>query len=343
MRMAFPNPARYVPYGQLGDQRNIIVDGRAQAATALTLSHWPWNATPAELRRDTSTEIAFAYLERPDLHRQIEIVSNGHFDEDGLLSMFALVAPQTAMNHRQLLIDTARAGDFAVCTSADAARLSFVLAAYADADLSPLPAEIFQGTSCEKVSGLYRSMLGLLPHLLAKPLGQRRYWEEEYRHFKQSQEYLQSGQVSIDEINEHDIAIIHIPAELPARTVRRYLECWSRPVHPFAVHNQTDCNRLVWLQGRSIEAQYRYESWVELATRRTSLRVDLTALAARLNTTESSRGRWEFEGVNEVAPRLHLRGAHETTIDIETFIEELVQHLNAEPAAWDPYRKPEDR
>lgn len=343
MRMVLPNPARYVPYGQLGAQRNIIVDGRAQAATVLTLSHWPWNATPAELRRDTSTEIAFAYLERPDLHRQIETVSNGHFDEDGLLSMFALVAPQTAMNHRQLLIDTARAGDFAVCTSADAARLSFVLAAYTDADLSPLPAEIFQGTACEKVSALYRSMLGLLPHLLAKPLGQRRYWEEEYGHFKQSQEYLQSGQVSIDEIKEHDVAIIHIPADLPARTVRRYLKCWSRPVHPFAVHNQTDCNRLVWLQGRSIEAQYRYESWVELATRRTSLRVDLTALAARLNKFESSRGRWEFEGVNEVAPRLHLRGVRETTIAAETFIAELVHYLDTEPAAWDPYRKPEDR
>jgi hypothetical protein len=343
MCTALPNPARYVPFGQLGDQPNIIVDGRAQSATVLTLSHWPWNATPSELRRDTSTEIAFAYLERPDLHQQVEIISNGHFDEDGLLSMFALVAPDIAMNHRQLLIDTARAGDFGTCTSADAVRLSFVLAAYADAGLSPLPASVFEATACEKVSGLYRSMLSLLPSLLDDLPGQHRYWTDEYRHFEQSQEFLQSGQVSIDEINAHDIAIIHIPADLPGRTVRRYLQCWNRPVHPFAVHNQTNCNRLVWLQGRSIEAQYRYESWVELATRRTSLRVDLTGLATRLNTTESSGGKWEFEGVNEVAPRLHLRGAKETTVDAETFIAELGQYLDSEPAAWDPYRKPEDR
>jgi hypothetical protein len=186
-------------------------------------------------------------------------------------------------------------------------------------------------------------MLSLLPSLLDDLPGQHRYWMDEYRHFEQSQEFLQSGQVSIDEINAHDIAIIHIPADLPGRTVRRYLQCWNRPVHPFAVHNQTNCNRLVWLQGRSIEAQYRYESWVELATRRTSLRVDLTGLATRLNTTESSGGKWEFEGVNEVAPRLHLRGAKETTVDAETFIAELGQYLDSEPAAWDPYRKPEDR
>jgi hypothetical protein len=58
---------------------------------------------------------------------------------------------------------------------------------------------------------------------------------------------------------------------------------------------------------------------------------------------ESSGGNWEFEGVIEVAPRLHLRGVSETTIDVETFIAELVQYLDSEPVAWDPYRKPEDR
>ena len=109
-----PVPVKYHPYGLLGDQPNIIVDGKAQRATVLTLSHWPWNDTPAPLLRDTSTAIVFAYLDAPEWHVPIGLVSNSHFDEDGLLSMYALVNPADALPRRDLMIATSRAGDFAL-------------------------------------------------------------------------------------------------------------------------------------------------------------------------------------------------------------------------------------
>ena len=78
----------YRPYGELTDTPHIVVDGSAQAGTILTLSHWPGAATPDALRRDLSAEIAFAYLDHPELRVDAEFVTNNHFDQDGLVAAF---------------------------------------------------------------------------------------------------------------------------------------------------------------------------------------------------------------------------------------------------------------
>ena len=103
---------RFVPYEALGDLSNIIVDGSANAHTVLTLSHWPASGTPAALSGDTSTAIVFNYLEAPAFHVEAAAVSNNHFDEDGLLGIFALLTPDEALKRRDLMLDVASAGDF---------------------------------------------------------------------------------------------------------------------------------------------------------------------------------------------------------------------------------------
>jgi hypothetical protein len=339
MSKSLPLAAQYCPYSELGDQPNIIVDGKSQRATTLTLSHWPWNSTPPELLRDTSTDIVFAYLDAPEYHQDIPIVSNSHFDEDGLLSMYGLVDPVNALKHRELMIGTSRAGDFSIYTDPDAAKLSFVLAAYADPAISPLPASVFAGSDADQIEGLYTRMLEELPGLLENIPGKQEYWEEEYSHLQASEAAIQLGEVVIDEVPELELAIVHIPESMPVRTVRRYLTRWQRSVHPFAVHNVTQCSRLVWIKGASIEAQYRYESWVQIASRRPAKRVDLTGLAEQLGVLETAGGSWQFEGVNEVAPRLYLQGSCQSSIEPEVFVEHLSEWLRTQPAAWDPYNK----
>ncbi len=334
-----PAPARYCPYSQLGDQPNIVVDGQAQRATQLTLSHWPWNSTPDGLLRDTSTDIVFAYLDRPDLHVDIPLVSNSHFDEDGLLSMYGLVDPANALRHRELMIGASRAGDFAIYSDPNAAKLSFVLAAYADPATSPLPAEVFKGSAPAQIAGLYTLMLKELPALLDDIPGQRQHWEAEFEHLQASEKAIADGHVVIDEVLELELAVVRIPADMPVRTVRRYLTRWQRSVHPFAVHNITDCTRLVWLKGESIEFQYRYESWIQLASRRPAQRIDLTGLAEQLGNLETGGGQWLFEGVNEVAPRLRHQGSCRSSVSADTFMERLVDWLRTQPPAWDPYNK----
>ena len=331
--------ARYCPYSQLGDQPNIIVDGKAQRSTVLTLSHWPWNSTPAELLRDTSTDIVFAYLDAPEQHRDIPLVSNSHYDEDGLLSMYALVKPEHALAHRDLMIGASRAGDFAIYSDPEAAKLSFVLAAYADPELSPLPAAVFSNNDAEQVAGLYTHMLEALPELLEDIPAQQRFWEGEIAHVQESEAAITEGRIVIDEVPELELAIIHIPTDMQPRTVRRYLTRWQRSVHPFAVHNTTQCSRLVWIKGDSIEFQYRYESWVQLASRRPAQRIDLSGLAEQLGNLETAGGSWEFEGVNEVAPRLRLAGSCRSSLGAEKFLALLSEWLRTQPPAWDPYNR----
>lgn len=341
MNKALPIPAQYCPYSRLGEQPNIIVDGSSQKATVLTLSHWPWSPTADELLRDTSTDIVFAYLDSPEHHRNIELVSNSHFDEDGLLSMYALVDPENALRYRKLMIGASRAGDFAIYSDIEAAKLAFVLAAYADPEISPLPHEIFAGTDAEQVAGLYTHMLAVLPDLLADIPAGEQFWRAELTHLRASEAAIDAGEVVIDEIPDLDLAIVRIPEAMPVQTVRRYLRRWQRSVHPFAVHNVTQCSRIIWLKGASIEFQYRYESWVKLASRRPALRVDLSGLASSLSDIETAGGEWVFEGVNEVAPRLRVRGSCQSSIDPDKFIALLSEWLTNQPAAWDPYNKPD--
>ena len=125
---------RFVPYHQLDTSPNIIVDGAAGTGTILTLSHWPKSGTPTNLKRDTSAEIVFAYLDSPSSHVHADIVSNNHFDEDGLVGIFTLVDPVTAEKNRDLLLDAASAGDFGVFKRREAARISFTISAYANPD-----------------------------------------------------------------------------------------------------------------------------------------------------------------------------------------------------------------
>lgn len=336
-----PPPVQFCPYSFLEDQPNIIVDGKEQRATVLTLSHWPWNKTPRELLRDTSTDIVFAYLDSPTHFVDAGLVSNSYYDEDGLLSMYALVDPEHATQNRQLMIATSRAGDFSICDDVQAAKLSFILAAYADPEISPLPAEVFSGSAASQIHSLYRAMLSEFPKIIGSIEAHEHFWRDELEHWQESEAAIAEGRVVVDELPHLDMAIVRVPGDMPARTVRRYLRKWSRSVHPFAVHNVTQCSRIVWAKGASLEMQYRYESWIQLASRRPLLRVDLAGLAERLTDQEAAGGRWEFEGVNEVAPRLRLAGSCRSSISETEFLEQLCAELKSGPTAWDPYGRPD--
>ena len=134
---------RYLPYAAASSEPNIIVDGTANDRTLITLSHWRRSGAPAELMADTSTGIVINYLDRPDLHVAADVVSNNHFDEDGLVGIYALLEPDAAASRRDLLIDVAQAGDFGVFRSRRAARIAFAISAHADPATSPFPRSLF--------------------------------------------------------------------------------------------------------------------------------------------------------------------------------------------------------
>ena len=98
---------RYIPYGQdLERVPSIVVGGGGNDATALELSQRPGNATPAELKADTSLEIVLNYLRSPqgDAYAgAAEAVSSSRYDIDGLLSLWAVLNPEAALKRAELL------------------------------------------------------------------------------------------------------------------------------------------------------------------------------------------------------------------------------------------------
>jgi hypothetical protein len=56
-----------------------------------------------------------------------DLVSNNHFDEDGLVGIFALKAPSMVEKYRDLLGDAANVGDFGIYRQRDAACIVFTI------------------------------------------------------------------------------------------------------------------------------------------------------------------------------------------------------------------------
>jgi hypothetical protein len=328
---------QFVPYNLTATIPNIIVDGSGNDHTVLTLSHWPKSGSPLELRGDTSTAIVFNYLDAPQLHIEAEAVSNNHFDEDGLVGIFALLQPVVAQRHRDLLVDVAEAGDFGVFERRHAARIAFVLSAYADPESSPLPTGLFNRPYADLASELYVQLLDVLPRLIMGVEDYRRLWESEDAKLTATEELINRGLITVEEQTELDLAIIRLPEELTPQRVHRFTQRRLAECHPFALHNRTTCSRLLLLQGRRAELQYRYESWVQFASRRPAPRVDLSELASELNLEETTGGRWVFDGVDQITPKLHLEGSGETSVPIDTIVKRVEHHLRAGRSAWDPY------
>ena len=108
-------PMKFVPYHLLDGRPSVVVDGSPAPGTVLTVTHWPGYPPPAGIEDDLSAQMAFRLLDRPDLvPSKADAVSNNHYDQDGLVSIYALVAPDDAVPRRTFLEDVAFAGDFAL-------------------------------------------------------------------------------------------------------------------------------------------------------------------------------------------------------------------------------------
>jgi hypothetical protein len=312
---------------------NVIVDGRGNDATVLVLSHWPRNKTPAELKADSSTEIALNYLRSPERERYrqgAEAVSNNHFDVDGLMSLWAVLHPEAALERAELLIDTGECGDFDRWAGERATKVACALYG-----LESLPASsIRQGLSpirdyLERTAYLYQATLPLVPELLDDIDSFEEYWRPEYEKVERSRELFARGEATVQEVADVDLAVFTLPAE----------------VHDMALYEQTDCSRVALvLPDQRYQVRYRYESWVEFQSRPVPPRIDLRPFAEFLMAFEGNPGEWAADEVQRSLPRMRLRGPEGGTspssITPGLFTRQLASYLreNASNAAllWSP-------
>ena len=315
---------RYVPWDELHGEPNIIVDGYPADGTLITLSHWVGSGSPDELADDLSTQIAFRYLDRPDLWVGAEAVSNNHFDEDGLCGIYAVLHPPEAQAAREKIIDVASAGDFGVFSSRDAARVAFALMSYADADRSPLGAEVFGRPYPEQSAALYQECLTKLPDMLAATDRFRPWWKAEDAWLQRDLDRVERGEITIAEMPELDLAIVTLPED-GDDTIES--EAGILGCHQGALHNRTSMFRTLVVRGNRYIVRYRYETWVRYVSRPTMPRVDLSPLAEELTARESGAGRWTFDGNDSLTPKLRITGDDGSSLGRDEFTAAVVEFL----------------
>lgn len=295
------------------------------------MTHWPGYPPPAGIEDDLSAQMAFRLLERPDLvPGEAEAVSNNHFDQDGLVSIYALVAPDDAVQRRTFLEDVACAGDFALCRDRDAARVSMVLSALADDD--DLPADY-----AERTGVLYEDALGRLPELCDHVARHRDVWGDEDATLAASDAAFEDGRAVIEERPDIDLAVVTVAEDTPEAGGHRFSHERISGLHPMAVNSRTERVTLARLRGRRYDVELRYEGWVQLQSRPVRPRRDLAPLAARLQDEETGDAVWLATPVGGLLPRLHLGDGQESSIAPDRFVELLTDHLRTAPPAWDPF------
>jgi hypothetical protein len=297
---------RYLDYEATRTVPNIVVDGSANDATVLTLSHWPGARAPDGLARDLSAEMAFAYLDNPCPHPTAAAVTNNHFDQDGLVSVYALTQPDVAQANRELLIDVAAAGDFATYRDRRAARASIVIAHWSD---------IGWGYS------------EALPHLVAlaiDPDPYRDIWAIEDANLSASERAIAGGAVTISEIDALDLAVVEIDEVEPSRSGHRFAHETFEGLHPMALHNATDRFRILVIHQQRFVYVDRYETWVQYQSRPTLPRRDMRSLAESLSRLDHAE--WTAGSPDELSPIMTHQG--ESALDRDTVVEAVETFLD---------------
>lgn len=323
-----PGPGlRYEPGPTLAGRPHVMVDGAPTTGTVLTLSHWPSTPTPVPLRADLSAQIALRWQRGRRSWPAPGLATVDHVDQDGLVSLHVLVAPEHALAWSRRLVEVARAGDFATFSDRDGARASFALAALGDPDRSPLPPGTFTGTYADRTAGLASELLGRLPELVTRPERHRTLWAEEDAALSDAEAALRGGQVGIEEVPELDLAVVTVAGERGPALATRFMARADAACHPAALHNATGCMRLLISEAGRHQLVYRYESWVRYTSRPVAPRVDLAPLAAALQAEERNGARWTSDGLAALVPRLGTGPGEETSISPERVRALVESHL----------------
>src|SRR5215216_4348860 len=197
----------------------LSVDGTVD--NSIHFSHWEGNATPAELKADTSTEIALNLVAAPNreaLTNGIELVTNNHFDTDGVLSVWTVLTGERALTHRELLIAAAEAGDFSEHSSDDGVRISIAIQGSDQAspnndDGSPL-ARLLAGEEVDDDARAYELVLPEVERLLININDYESLWREGWNSVAAAIESFARGKSSVTEYSDSRISLVALAPEL---------------------------------------------------------------------------------------------------------------------------------
>lgn len=263
----------------------VMIDGHAPGFRMI--SHWPGNGTPEALKHDLTTGSAFLYQEMSDARQRdligdFSVITNNHYDTDGALSLFTFLQPDVAFRHRDLILRTARAGDFAVWGGSDA--LALELAIMSDlGPFLPFTTPPFDDERLGNLSSLYIRTFDRLEARLEKPFALD---DDSMQRFAQVQtdiDRIEAGQgFAVTKYPEDDLAVIETDRPITVFGLRLAAGNLFRIL---LVHPSESGNRYRFC--------FRGESWWDVVSVKPKPRVSLLGLAERLNQLErAEKGVW---------------------------------------------------
>jgi len=278
----------------------LSVDGTVD--NSIHFSHWQGNTTPAEVKADTSTEIALNLVASPnraELTKGIDLVTNNHFDTDGVLSVWTVLTGERALAHRELLIAAAEAGDFSEHSSDDGVRVSIAIQGSDQAspnndDGSPL-ARLLAGENVDDDARAYELVLPEVERLLTNNDDYESLWREGWNSVAAAIESFERGKSSVTEYS--DISLVTLAPELfdgagfsPTKHAAPYTA-----ISKFA-KGALFLIAIPTTGGWFYRLDYPYYSWAETVVRPRIERRDLTNALELLNSREGNRdGRWQTD------------------------------------------------
>ena len=278
----------------------LSVDGTVD--NSIHFSHWEGNSTPTEVKADTSTEIALnlvASRNRAALTQGIELVTNNHFDTDGVLSCWTVLTGERALAYRDLLISAAEAGDFSEYSSDDGVRVSIAIQGSDQAspnndDGSPL-ARLLADEEVDDDARAYDLVLPKVEHLLTHINEYESLWRDGWEKVVAAIESFEKGGSTV--VENSDISVVTLAPELfdgagfsPTRHSAPYTaisKFAKGELFLIAIPNDS---------GWFYRIDYPYYSWAETVVRPHIARRDLGPALLLLNEREGNRdGRWQAD------------------------------------------------
>lgn len=292
----------------LNDVRKLSVDGTV--SNSIHFSHWEGNRTPAAVKADTSTEIALnlvASPEREKLTEGIELVTNNHYDTDGVLSVWTVLTGRRALELREKLIAAAEAGDFSEYSSRDGVRASIVIQG-ADAVVpgedagSPLARQL-AGESVTDDARAYELVLPEVERVITRIDDYEPLWRTVWQRIEAAMESFARGRSRVEEDVATGLSLITLASGLygsqgfsPTRHAAPFTAITAN------ARGQVFLIALPMMNGWSYRVDYPYYSWAETIIRPHIERRDFNPLIARLNELErrspqqgNTQGHWALD------------------------------------------------
>jgi hypothetical protein len=278
----------------------LSVDGTVD--NAIHFSHWNGNKTPESVKADTSTEIVLNIVAAPnrlELTHSIDLVTNNHFDTDGILSVWTMLTGEHALSLRSKLIAAAEAGDFSELSSVDGVRASIVIQGSdspIDKSGSPLAAKIAGNPVLDEAE----NYVLLLPHVEDVISNTDKYeelWRRQWQRIEIALDSFAKGTSRVEEFTDVDLSLVTLAPEI-------YAPHGFDPAQdavPFTAISKHAKGTLFLIAtplkgGWAYRIDYPYYSWAETVVRPRVRRRDLTLLLERLNQFETgSSGKWQAD------------------------------------------------